>query len=119
MQGTGSAGATVRLYVEQYEPEKSKHMADAQQALKPLIGEPHKSAWPALQDRRIKLIGGAVLVCTAWIRSHSPENFDCWDASYWMLVLPNVEATVRLIAFFFSHMTRCCPQFVQATRVHW
>lgn len=39
LQGTGSAGATVRLYVEQYEPDQSKHMADAQLALKPLIGE--------------------------------------------------------------------------------
>ncbi len=38
MQGTGSAGATVRLYVEQYEPEVSKHGLDAQEALKPLIG---------------------------------------------------------------------------------
>lgn len=39
VQGTGSAGATVRLYVEQYEPDTAKHGTDAQEALKPLIGE--------------------------------------------------------------------------------
>lgn len=37
LSGTGSAGATVRLYVEQYEPDSSKHGLDAQDALKPLI----------------------------------------------------------------------------------
>ena len=38
IQGTGSAGATVRIYIEQYEPDVSKHDEDAQVALKPLIG---------------------------------------------------------------------------------
>lgn len=38
IQGTGSAGATVRIYVEQFEPDVSKHDTDAQVALKPLIG---------------------------------------------------------------------------------
>lgn len=38
LQGTGSAGATVRVYIEQYEPDVSKHDMDAQVALKPLIG---------------------------------------------------------------------------------
>lgn len=37
LSGTGSAGATIRLYVEQYEPDVSKHDMDAQTALKPLI----------------------------------------------------------------------------------
>uniref|UniRef100_A0A0D6QXZ6 Alpha-D-phosphohexomutase alpha/beta/alpha domain-containing protein n=1 Tax=Araucaria cunninghamii TaxID=56994 RepID=A0A0D6QXZ6_ARACU len=37
LSGTGSAGATIRLYVEQYEPDVSKHEMDAQTALKPLI----------------------------------------------------------------------------------
>ncbi|XP_068315632.1 phosphoglucomutase, chloroplastic [Pyrus communis] len=37
LSGTGSAGATVRIYIEQYEPDASKHDADAQMALKPLI----------------------------------------------------------------------------------
>lgn len=37
-QGTGSAGATVRVYIEQFEPDASKHDLDAQIALKPLIG---------------------------------------------------------------------------------
>ncbi|KNA24627.1 hypothetical protein SOVF_014010 [Spinacia oleracea] len=37
LSGTGSAGATVRVYIEQYEPDASKHDLDAQEALKPLI----------------------------------------------------------------------------------
>ncbi|XP_065870663.1 phosphoglucomutase, chloroplastic [Euphorbia lathyris] len=37
LSGTGSAGATVRLYIEQFEPDASKHDMDAQMALKPLI----------------------------------------------------------------------------------
>ncbi|KAK6936384.1 Alpha-D-phosphohexomutase, alpha/beta/alpha domain II [Dillenia turbinata] len=36
-RGTGSAGATVRVYIEQFEPDASKHDIDAQMALKPLI----------------------------------------------------------------------------------
>lgn len=38
-QGTGSAGATIRVYIEQFEPDVSKHKMDAQTALKPLIGQ--------------------------------------------------------------------------------
>ncbi|KAK8942942.1 hypothetical protein KSP39_PZI009479 [Platanthera zijinensis] len=38
LSGTGSAGATVRLYVEQFEPDISSHDMDAQEALKSLIG---------------------------------------------------------------------------------
>lgn len=38
LQGTGSAGATVRMYIEQFEGDVSKHDVDAQTALKPLIG---------------------------------------------------------------------------------
>merc|ERR1712113_167922 len=37
LSGTGSAGATIRLYVEQYEADSSKHAMDAQDALAPLI----------------------------------------------------------------------------------
>ena len=37
LSGTGSAGATIRLYVEQYEADSSKHAMDAQEALAPLI----------------------------------------------------------------------------------
>ncbi|XP_052188584.1 phosphoglucomutase, chloroplastic [Diospyros lotus] len=37
LSGTGSAGATVRIYIEQFEPDVSKHEMDAQTALKPLI----------------------------------------------------------------------------------
>ncbi|KAM0942857.1 putative phosphotransferase (phosphomutase) [Dioscorea sansibarensis] len=37
LSGTGSAGATIRVYIEQFEPDVSKHKMDAQIALKPLI----------------------------------------------------------------------------------
>ncbi|KAB1210777.1 Phosphoglucomutase, chloroplastic [Morella rubra] len=37
LSGTGSAGATVRVYIEQFETDVSKLDADAQTALKPLI----------------------------------------------------------------------------------
>ncbi|KAL5567768.1 hypothetical protein UlMin_024343 [Ulmus minor] len=37
LSGTGSAGATIRIYIEQFEPDVSKHDVDAQTALKPLI----------------------------------------------------------------------------------
>ncbi|XP_057428091.1 phosphoglucomutase, chloroplastic [Lotus japonicus] len=37
LSGTGSAGATVRVYIEQFEADVSKHDVDAQIALKPLI----------------------------------------------------------------------------------
>ncbi|XP_020582830.1 phosphoglucomutase, chloroplastic isoform X2 [Phalaenopsis equestris] len=37
LSGTGSAGATIRLYVEQFEPEVSNQDINAQNALKPLI----------------------------------------------------------------------------------
>lgn len=37
LSGTGSAGATIRIYIEQFEPDASKHNLDAQVALKPLI----------------------------------------------------------------------------------
>ncbi|KAL4357823.1 hypothetical protein AHAS_Ahas09G0225200 [Arachis hypogaea] len=41
LSGTGSAGATVRVYIEQFEPDASKHDLDAQVALKPLISYIH------------------------------------------------------------------------------
>ncbi|KAG1362455.1 phosphoglucomutase, chloroplastic [Cocos nucifera] len=37
LSGTGSAGATIRIYIEQFEPDVAKHEMDAQMALKPLI----------------------------------------------------------------------------------
>ncbi|MEL6488694.1 MAG: alpha-D-glucose phosphate-specific phosphoglucomutase [Cyanobacteria bacterium J06621_3] len=37
LSGTGTQGATVRLYLESYEPDESKHNVDPQEALKPLI----------------------------------------------------------------------------------
>ncbi|ONK72704.1 uncharacterized protein A4U43_C04F22250 [Asparagus officinalis] len=37
LSGTGSAGATIRVYIEQFEPDVAKHDIDAQIALKPLI----------------------------------------------------------------------------------
>jgi phosphoglucomutase len=37
LSGTGTKGATLRLYVENYEPDPAKHDVETQQALKPLI----------------------------------------------------------------------------------
>ena len=37
LSGTGSQGATIRIYIEKYEPEASKCQMDANEALKPLI----------------------------------------------------------------------------------
>ncbi|PSS33138.1 Phosphoglucomutase [Actinidia chinensis var. chinensis] len=37
LSGTGAAGATVRIYIEQFKPDVSKHDMNAQIALKPLI----------------------------------------------------------------------------------
>ncbi len=37
LSGTGTQGATLRLYLESYEPDQSKHLLDPQSALKPLI----------------------------------------------------------------------------------
>ncbi|NJM98782.1 MAG: alpha-D-glucose phosphate-specific phosphoglucomutase [Phormidesmis sp. RL_2_1] len=37
LSGTGTQGATLRLYLESYEPDESKHQLDPQVALKPLI----------------------------------------------------------------------------------
>ncbi|MGB3768772.1 MAG: alpha-D-glucose phosphate-specific phosphoglucomutase [Phormidesmis sp.] len=37
LSGTGTQGATLRLYLESYEPDESKHDVDPQEALKPLI----------------------------------------------------------------------------------
>ena len=37
LSGTGTKGATLRIYLESYEPDASKHDLDTQKALKPLI----------------------------------------------------------------------------------
>jgi phosphoglucomutase len=37
MSGTGTAGATLRLYVEAYEPDPARQDLDAQDALRPLV----------------------------------------------------------------------------------
>ncbi len=37
LSGTGTQGATLRLYIESYEPDTAKHSLDPQAALKPLI----------------------------------------------------------------------------------
>ncbi|MEM9089142.1 MAG: alpha-D-glucose phosphate-specific phosphoglucomutase [Cyanobacteria bacterium P01_F01_bin.53] len=37
LSGTGTQGATLRLYLESYEPDATKHTVDPQEALKPLI----------------------------------------------------------------------------------
>ncbi|HXU92283.1 MAG TPA: alpha-D-glucose phosphate-specific phosphoglucomutase [Gallionella sp.] len=38
LSGTGTEGATLRIYLESYEPDVSKHHLDAQEALSALIG---------------------------------------------------------------------------------
>ena len=37
LSGTGTEGATIRVYIEAFEPDPSRHGLDAQEALKPLI----------------------------------------------------------------------------------
>ncbi|KAI8873482.1 phosphoglucomutase 2 [Ramicandelaber brevisporus] len=37
LSGTGSSGATIRVYIEKYEADPAKCMFDAQEALKPLV----------------------------------------------------------------------------------
>jgi phosphoglucomutase len=37
LSGTGTQGATLRVYLESYEPDAAKHDLDTQQALAPLI----------------------------------------------------------------------------------
>ena len=37
LSGTGTEGATLRVYVESYEPDPSRHGLDPQQALRPLV----------------------------------------------------------------------------------
>lgn len=39
LSGTGSEGATIRLYIEQYEKDPSKIGRDSQEALAPLVRE--------------------------------------------------------------------------------
>jgi phosphoglucomutase len=40
LSGTGSEGATIRLYIEQYEKDPSKIGRDSQDALAPLVRYP-------------------------------------------------------------------------------
>jgi phosphoglucomutase len=42
LSGTGTEGATLRLYLEAYEPDPAAHRADAQHALAELIGIAHE-----------------------------------------------------------------------------
>lgn len=44
LSGTGTKGATLRLYLESYEPDSTKHDLDTQQALEPLISLAHEIA---------------------------------------------------------------------------
>jgi phosphoglucomutase len=37
LSGTGTQGATLRVYIESYEPDETKHNLDTQEALAPLI----------------------------------------------------------------------------------
>ncbi|SEP56675.1 phosphoglucomutase [Ectothiorhodospira magna] len=44
LSGTGTAGATLRLYVERYEPDPQRHALETQSALAPLIAIAHEVA---------------------------------------------------------------------------
>ncbi|MCG5501796.1 alpha-D-glucose phosphate-specific phosphoglucomutase [Ectothiorhodospira lacustris] len=44
LSGTGTAGATLRLYVERYEPDPQQHELETQAALAPLIAIAHEMA---------------------------------------------------------------------------
>ena len=37
LSGTGTSGATLRVYIERYEPDASRHSIDTQEALRSLI----------------------------------------------------------------------------------
>jgi phosphoglucomutase len=37
LSGTGTSGATLRVYIERYEPDKTRHGLDTQEALAELI----------------------------------------------------------------------------------
>jgi phosphoglucomutase len=37
LSGTGTVGATLRVYLERYEPDPSRHDLDPQEALAPVI----------------------------------------------------------------------------------
>merc|ERR1719152_832655 len=52
LSGTGSAGATVRMYVEQYEADPAKQGADAQEALAGIIAT---ASWHTSTTVRIQL----------------------------------------------------------------
>ncbi len=44
LSGTGTSGATLRVYIERYEPDASKHNIDTQVALADLIAAADKIA---------------------------------------------------------------------------
>ena len=44
LSGTGTEGATLRLYLERFEPDPEKHALDPQQALAPVIAAAHEIA---------------------------------------------------------------------------
>ena len=48
LSGTGTQGATLRVYIERHEPDPSRHGDDPQQALAPLISIAREIA--AIQD---------------------------------------------------------------------
>jgi phosphoglucomutase len=44
LSGTGTEGATLRVYIERYEPDPAQHDRDTQEALAPLIEAAEKIA---------------------------------------------------------------------------
>jgi len=52
LSGTGSEGATIRLYIEQYEKDASKIGRDSQDALGPLVRFPDTLITPKFTHNR-------------------------------------------------------------------
>ncbi len=44
LSGTGTAGATLRIYIERFEPDPARHGLDTQQALADLISLSHRKS---------------------------------------------------------------------------
>ena len=54
LSGTGTQGATLRVYLERYEPDPAAHAQDPQQALAPLIAGAESLAGIRARTGRVK-----------------------------------------------------------------
>lgn len=53
LSGTGSEGATIRLYIEQYEKDASKIGRESQEALSPLVRKPFQISLHKLKPKGV------------------------------------------------------------------